>query len=105
VKVTYSRRALVQLDRIFAYIAQNNAAAASEVVARIEAGAALIGEYPNIGRASDLPGIRLLPISRYPYLIFYTVLSDKGEVRILSVRHAAQAGMRASSSDPDSKSS
>lgn len=37
-----------------------------------------------------MPGVRLLSVVSYPYLIFYTVDAAAEEVRVLRVRHGAQ---------------
>jgi len=46
------------------------------VVDRIERLAALIGELPLIGHRTDEEGVRMMPVVRYPFLIFYAV-SDR----------------------------
>jgi toxin ParE1/3/4 len=89
-RVSYSRRALAQLDEIFAYIAKDNETAAKAVVDRIDALVRLLGKYPTIGRATDKEGVRVIGVRRYPYLVFYKILSDRDEVRILRVRHTAR---------------
>jgi addiction module RelE/StbE family toxin len=89
-KVRYSRRALTQLDQIFSYIAKDNPAAASAVVERIDALATLLGRYPTMGRPTDKEGVRVMGVRRHPYLVFYKILPDRDEVRILRVRHMAR---------------
>ena len=50
----------------------------------------LISVFPGSGRALEQrPAIRVLPVGRYPYLVFYTVRGD--EVVILHIRHGARA--------------
>ena len=94
-RVSYSRRALAQLDEIFAYIAKDNAAAAAAVVNRIDALIALLGKYPTMGRATDKEGVRVMGVRRYPYLIFYKILPDGDEIRILRVRHTSRRPLAA----------
>jgi toxin ParE1/3/4 len=89
-KVSYSRRALTQLDEIFSYIARNNPAAAAVVVDRIEALIALLGRYPTMGRSTDKEGVRVMGVRRYPYIVFYRIREDRDEVRILRVRHTSR---------------
>jgi toxin ParE1/3/4 len=89
-KVRYSRRALTQLDQIFSYIAKDNPAAAAAVVDRIEALVGVLGRYPTMGRPTDQEGVRVMGVRRYPYVIFYRILPDRDEVRILGVRHTAR---------------
>jgi plasmid stabilization system protein ParE len=37
-----------------------------------------------------VPGIRELPIARYPYIVFYAVDDRAQEIHILRVRHTSQ---------------
>jgi addiction module RelE/StbE family toxin len=86
-KVRYSPRALSQLQDIHRYIAKRNPRAASNVIARIEELCERLGEFPGMGYISDHPDVRVLPVVKYPYLIFYSVIAAGNEVRILRVRH------------------
>jgi addiction module RelE/StbE family toxin len=87
-RVRYTETALAELGDIFSYIAQHNRVAAAQIVARIEELAARLARFPQMGTPKYKPGVRMIPLRRYPFLIFYTVESD--EVLILSVRHAAR---------------
>ncbi|MGA7487972.1 MAG: type II toxin-antitoxin system RelE/ParE family toxin [Xanthobacteraceae bacterium] len=89
-KVRYSKTALRELDEIFAYIHERNRSAAAAVVDRIERLGSLIGELPFIGHLTDEEGVRMMPVVRYPFLIFYAVNDKADEVVILHVRHAAR---------------
>jgi len=60
------------------------------VVDRIERLAALIGELPLIGHRTDEEGVRMMPVVRYPFLIFYALSDRADEIVILHVRHAAR---------------
>jgi toxin ParE1/3/4 len=86
-KVRYSETALREQNEIFAYIYERNRAAAAALVDRIERLGSLLGEFPFIGQLTDEEGVRVMPVVRYPFLIFYTVTD---EVVILHVRHAAR---------------
>jgi plasmid stabilization system protein ParE len=88
--VRYSHTALRELDEIFAYINERNQTAAVRVVERIERVASLIGEMPFMGHTTDEEGVRVMPLVRYPFLIFYTVNDLADEVVILHVRHGAR---------------
>ena len=87
-RVRYTEAALAELGNIFSYIAQHNRVAAAQVVARIEDAAARLARFPQMGTPKYKPGVRMIPLRRYPFLIFYTVAAD--EILVLSVRHAAQ---------------
>jgi toxin ParE1/3/4 len=89
-RVTYSRRALVQLQSIFTYIDEFNPRAARSVVDHIQATADLLGIFPWMGPPTDEKDVRVRVDTKYPYLIFYTVLEDIDEVRILRIMHGAQ---------------
>jgi toxin ParE1/3/4 len=86
-KVRYSKRALVQLEDIYLYISQFNPRAAGQVVARIEELCARLAEFPGMGTKTDQENVRVLPVVRYPYLVYYAVQADRDEVRILRIRH------------------
>ena len=86
-RVGYTETALAEIEQIFAYVAAHNPPAAGRVVARIEQVIARIGEFPQMGHPVDEPTVRIVPVGRFPYLIFYTVTD---EVTVIHVRHAAR---------------
>ena len=49
-----------------------------------------LADFPRSARPSEVPGIRELPIVRYPYIVFYTIDDAAQEVHILRVRHTSQ---------------
>lgn len=51
----------------------------------------LLGEFPFIGHLTDEAEVRILPVVRYPFAIYYTIDNAASEVVILHVRHTAQA--------------
>ena len=42
--------------------------AATAVVAQIRITSLLLARYPSLGRETDVPGVRVFPTARYPYL-------------------------------------
>jgi toxin ParE1/3/4 len=89
-KVRWSETALTEIEDIFSYIHENSRSAATAVVNRIEGLTSLLGEFPLIGHLADEAGVRVLPVVRYPFLIFYAIDHGANEVVILHVRHAAR---------------
>lgn len=56
---------------------------------RIEATVGLIERYPGVGRRlAKRQSVRVLPLGRYPYRIYYCIENDVPTV--LHVRHAAR---------------
>ena len=89
-KVRWSETALAEIDSIFSYIHKHNRSAAAAVVERIEGLTVLLAEFPFLGHLTDETNVRMLSVVRYPFIIFYTIDDDAGEVVILHVRHSAQ---------------
>ena len=83
-KLRYSPRARNDIDRIYDYIAQRNRAAATAVVRQIRSTSELLARHPGLGRETDISGVRVFPIARYPYLVYHRVLED--ELVIIHVR-------------------
>jgi toxin ParE1/3/4 len=69
-----------------------SAMAAKAVVKAIRTSARLVEKYPKIGRASDIEGVRVLSVVKYPYLVYYMIRPD--EVVIAHVRHGAREAPR-----------
>lgn len=87
-RVRYTETALRELGEILSYIFERNPSAAAGVADRVQRLAALLEEFPFAGHDTDEAGVRMVPLVRYPFLIFYAV--DGEEVVILHVRHAAR---------------
>ncbi|MBV8977048.1 MAG: type II toxin-antitoxin system RelE/ParE family toxin [Alphaproteobacteria bacterium] len=86
--VRYSLNATAELSEIFSYIARENPAAARTVVERVEQVVARLALFPGSARLSDVAGVRVAPLVRFPYSIYYKV--DAGELLILHIRHGAR---------------
>jgi toxin ParE1/3/4 len=87
-RVRFDPGAYAQLAAIRLHIAADNPSAADRVVKRIEGLAALLAEYPDMGHKLRHRPERVMPVSPYPYLIFYRVVGD--ELHVLQVRHSAR---------------
>ena len=89
-RIRYRPTALAQLDAIFDYLKDRNPAAARRVIATIKHSIDLLADFPRSAKPSEIPGIREMPIVKYPYVVFYAVDDDAQEVFILRVRHTSQ---------------
>lgn len=88
-KVRYSPRATADLVAIADYLGARTTQGAHAVERAIRATVTLIADFPGSGRVvGRRPSVRVIPVTRYPYLIFYTVSGDV--VIVLHVRHSAR---------------
>ena len=93
-KAEYSRRALRDLEQagrdsraaFGSAVAQALEQRIREVVARVEA--APLSARPVGAR----PGVRVVPLVKYPYKIFYEIMGET--IEILHIRHAARRPWR-----------
>jgi len=86
--VRLAPRAVGDLEEIRSYLVERSPGGAEQVRQHIAATIERFGNFPYLGRETDEPGVRMLSLTRYPYLIFYTVLDDN--VAVLHIRHAAR---------------
>jgi len=90
-KVRLDSRAVRDLEHIRAYLVERSPAGAEQVRQHIAATIERLGDFPLLGRATDEPGVRVLPLTRYPYLIFYAVLADTVAVLLIPPRRTRAA--------------
>lgn len=76
------------LNEIFGYLKPQNPRAASSVINAIEHSINLLTEYPRSSRKTDIKDVRVKPIIRYPFLIFYHV--SPTELTVLRVWHCSR---------------
>ena len=88
-KVVYTEDALRDLGDIADWLFLHYPTVAPAVERRIRAVAAHISRWPQSSRrAAGRPDVRVTPLGRYPYRIFYRVTGDT--VEILHIHHAAR---------------
>jgi toxin ParE1/3/4 len=80
VKVRWTKAAEADLNIIHDFIASRNPRAAEEVRHKIVSASRRLLEFPEIGRATQKPRFRLLPITGLPYLLVYRVSTEYIEV-------------------------
>jgi toxin ParE1/3/4 len=88
-KLRWSPRSRTDIAEIHAYIAAHNPRAATAVIRHIRDTARLLASHPRMGRPTDIDGVRVLPVGRYPYLVCCTTSGN--ELIIVHVRHGARA--------------
>jgi len=94
-KVEYAPRAIADLRKI----GEQSRRAFGEAVAvaletYIRATVARIAVIPDgAQQLPQRPGVRVVPLVRYPFKIFYTLIADR--IIILHIRHAARRPWRA----------
>jgi plasmid stabilization system protein ParE len=88
-KVVYTIEASKDLDEILAWIAANYPTVYQPFLVRLRSVTARIGMWPDSAQeVAEQPGVRVVPLLRYPYNLFYR---NTGEaIEILSIHHSAQ---------------
>ena len=87
VQVGWSRRALVDLSAIGAYIHQSRPLAAQRMAQRLRIAAESLADSPDRGRPAGPVGVRELTVI-WPYIIRYKVTASA--VQIIRIKHGAQ---------------
>jgi len=93
-KLRYAPQAHTDIAHIYQYIAHHNTKAATSVVRQIRSTCRLIARHPGLGRETDIPGVRVFPTARYPYLVYHRLRGD--EVIIIHIRDGRRDAPRAS---------
>jgi toxin ParE1/3/4 len=88
-KVVYTDEARRDLDDILRFIAAEFPTAYHSFELRLRAIERRIGQWPESAQqVADRPGVRVAPLLRYPYKVFYRVTSEA--VEILHLHHIAR---------------
>ena len=88
-RVVLSRLALAELDEILAYIAERSPRGANNVEMRFRHAFDLIARHPEAAeRVVQRPGVRRLPLVRYPYAVYYEIGPEA--VTVLQIIHCAR---------------
>jgi len=86
--VRWLRRALRDLDDVYAYVATDSAAAAGRLTHQIETGIDLLANAPEMGRVGRVPGTRELVIAGTPFIVVYR--TQRLQTTILAIMHGAR---------------
>lgn len=88
-RLRYSRLALAELDAILTELVGKNPTAAQHFVMRVSQIGERIGQFPeSFQEVAERPGVRRIPMVRYPYVIFYKVIDS--EAVVLRIVHGAR---------------
>lgn len=92
-RVEVAARALLDLARLFEFVANADPARAREQVVSVRRAFELLADHPLLGRAAE-DGRRELVLSRgrFGYIAKYRWLLAEEVVLILAVRHQREAG-------------
>ena len=75
-RVRYTPRARDDLAEILKYLDDRSPQGSRNVKRTIRKTVELIGQFPLGGRDAEEIGTRVLPVGRYPYLIYWSVDGD-----------------------------
>ena len=88
-KVVYTSAALRDLTEIADWLTLHYPTLAPAVERRIRTVVERLGQRPeNAQRSNKRPSVRVVPVGRYPYNIFYRITADA--VEILHIHHSAR---------------
>jgi len=88
VKLIWTKRALRELDQVFAYVARDSRSAAAALVDLVEKRSAMLTSHPDIGRPGRSDGTREFVLTGTPYILPYRVRDS--HVEILAVFHTSR---------------
>ena len=83
-RVRYTQQARDDLEAIIEYLANQSPQGARNIKRTLDATVEVIGSFPNCGRLAGEDDVRVLPVGRYPYLIYWAV--EDGEAWIVHIR-------------------
>ena len=82
-QIRYTLKAVHNLEEIADYLVQRNPQAARRVRTKID----ILVQFPDSGKEQTTANVRKFVVRRYPYLIYYSIDADAGELVVLSVQH------------------
>jgi toxin ParE1/3/4 len=85
VKLKWTRLALLDMQHLHDYVAEDNPAAAGQMVSRISDAVQNLNKHPRMGREGRCRGTRELILARTPYIIVYVL--EANEIQIVAVIH------------------
>lgn len=89
-RAVYGERARDDITKIYDSIGLHNPVAAEAVEDLIRATCEALSDFPYASAATDEPGVRRIPLVRFPYTTFCRVNAVSDIVEIARVLHAAR---------------
>ena len=89
-KLLYTARAIADLTDIGDYLATRSPIGAERVRAAILVTLRNIIDLPFAGRRQTTDAVRKVSVRRYPYLVYYRLDEDAGEIVVLTVQHSSR---------------
>jgi plasmid stabilization system protein ParE len=92
VKLVISREAAADLDRLYGFLSDKNAAAAQRAIGALVKAIHSLEVFPERGRPSGTAGVRefVVPFGRSAYLLRYVHSGEADELVILRVWHGRE---------------
>jgi len=87
-RVRYTPRAHDDIVSILTYLERHSLQGARNVARAMHKTIELIAQFPHSGRPADESGTRVLPVGRYPYLVYWT--AETNDAWIVHIRHTAR---------------
>ena len=86
-KVRFTPNALADLDEVLTYIGERSGQGGARTKHRLLEVIAPLRRFPRMGTPTDMPNIRVLVATPYPYLVFYEYAEGSNDVVIQHIRH------------------
>jgi plasmid stabilization system protein ParE len=90
VRLRYTPRSIADLAEIADYLVSRNPIGAGRVRTAILVTLQTIIDLPHAGRLQTTDAVRKVAVRRYPYLVYYHVDEDAGEIVVLTIQHSAR---------------
>ena len=89
-KLVYTPRAIADLTEIADYLVSRSPMGAERVRTAILTTLQIIIDLPQAGRLQASDAVGKIAVRRYPYIVYYRIDDDAGEIAVLTVQHSAR---------------
>lgn len=87
-RLRFTPRAFADREAIFGYLNARSPEAATRVMMRLHHAIGMLSSRTLSGHETNIDGVRVLFVGRYPYKVFFRVVGDT--IEILHIRHTAR---------------